>query len=48
MDQISMLKNSFDVGFIDGNFEFDPSKNGNSDSMENGHKNRVLRYFKNV
>ncbi|XP_044004687.1 NAD kinase-like isoform X3 [Aphidius gifuensis] len=43
MDQISMLKNSFDVGYIDGNFEFDPSKNGNSDSMENGHKNRVLR-----
>lgn len=45
MDQVSPLRNAFELGYIDGNFEFDQLENGNTNSMENGNKNRVLRYF---
>lgn len=38
MDQVSPLRDP--NGYIDGNLEFEFE----NDKMENGHKNRVLRY----
>lgn len=44
MDQVSPLRDALAIDCVDGNHEFDQLENGQKMSMDNGQKNRVLRY----